>query len=52
LTVVGLPLLLIYQNHYLFGTRIRVGYMIPFTLVLYAVLIVYQIVLIREYAPW
>jgi hypothetical protein len=52
LTVVGLPLLLIYQNHYLFGTRVRVGYMIPFTLVLYVVLIVYQIVLIQKYAPW
>ena len=52
LTVVGLPLLLIYQNHYLFGTRVRVGYMIPFTLALYVVLIVYQIVLIQKYAPW
>jgi hypothetical protein len=52
LTVVGLPLLLIYQHHYLFGTRVRVGYMIPFTLALYAVLIGYQIVLIQKYAPW
>jgi hypothetical protein len=52
LTVIGLPLLLIYQHHYLFGTRIRVGYLIPFTLVLYGVLIVYQFVLISHYAPW
>jgi hypothetical protein len=52
LTVFGLPLLLIYKNHYLFGTRVRVGYMIPFTLMLYGVLIVYQLVLIYKYAPW
>jgi hypothetical protein len=47
LTAAGLPLLLIFQNHYLFGTRFRVRYLIPFILVLYAALITYQIVLIR-----
>ena len=45
LTVVGLPLLLLWKNFYLFGTRIRVGYLLPLTVVLYAVLIGYQLVL-------
>lgn len=46
LTAAGLPLLLIYKNHYLFGTRWRVGYVIPLVVVLYLVLIAYQIFLI------
>jgi hypothetical protein len=48
LTVCGLPLLLIFQNHYLFGSAIRVRHLIPAAVVLYAVLISYQIVLIRD----
>ena len=47
LTAGGLPLLLIFQNHYLFGTRVRVGYLIPVTVALYAVLIGYQLMLIH-----
>jgi hypothetical protein len=47
LTAGGLPLLLIYQNHYLFGTRIRVGYLIPIAVAMYAVLIGYQLILIQ-----
>ena len=36
LTVIGLPVLLIFKNYYLFGTRVRVGYLIPLLVVLYA----------------
>jgi hypothetical protein len=46
LTAVGLPLLVIFKNHYLFATRFRVGYMIPAIVVLYALLIAYQVILI------
>jgi hypothetical protein len=45
LTVSGLPLLLICQNHYLFGTRLRVGYLIPIAVLLYIILIGYQLML-------
>ena len=48
LTVIGLPVLLIFKNYYLFGTRIRVGYLIPFLVALYAVLIGYQVVLMQR----
>lgn len=48
LTVAGLPLLLIFKNHYLFGTRFRVGYLIPATVALYAVLIGYQLMLMQQ----
>jgi hypothetical protein len=47
LTVGGLPLLLIFQNHYLFNTRLRVGHLIPIAVALYAVLIGYQFVLMQ-----
>jgi len=52
LTVIGLPVLLIFRNHYLFGTRLRVGYLIPVSVALYAVLIGYQIVLIDQRVGW
>jgi hypothetical protein len=52
LTVVGLPFLLIFSKHYLFGTRVRVGYLIPCTVALYAVLIGYQLVLVENHAVW
>jgi hypothetical protein len=52
LTVAGLPLLLIFKNHYLFGTRFRVGYLIPAVVVMYSVLIGYQLVLMHEYVGW
>jgi hypothetical protein len=48
LTVIGLPVLLIFKNYYLFGTRFRVGYVIPLTVILYAVLIAYQLVLMHR----
>jgi hypothetical protein len=52
LTVVGLPVLLIFRNYYLFGTRLRVGHLIPVSLVLYALLIGYQIMLIDQRIGW
>ncbi len=51
LTVVGLPLLLVFQNHYLFGSRFRVGYLIPATVTLYLLLIGYQVVLVYQHVP-
>ncbi len=48
LTVIGLPVLLIFKNYYLFGTRVRVGYLIPFLVALYAVLIGYQLLLMHR----
>jgi len=48
LTVVGLPVLLVFKNHYLFGTRFRVGYLIPLFVGLYAVLLSYQLVLLNR----
>jgi len=50
LTVSGLPLLLVFKNHYLFGTRFRVGYLIPTAVALYALLIAYQLVLMYRHA--
>lgn len=47
LTVAGIPVLLVFQNFYLFGTRIRVGYLIPIFIFLYGVLIAYQFTLLR-----
>jgi hypothetical protein len=49
LMVTGLPVLLIFKNHYLFGTRFRVRYLIPMAVLLYAVLIGYQLVLMHRY---
>ena len=42
LTVLGLPLLLIYKNFYLFGTRLRVGHLLPIAVAAYFVLLLYQ----------
>jgi hypothetical protein len=49
LTALGLPVLLVFKNHYLFGTRFRVGYVIPVLVTVYLVLIAYQVHLI--YGP-
>ena len=46
LTALGLPFLLIFKNHLLFGTRFRVGYVFPVILMLYLALIAYQLVLL------
>ena len=48
LTVAGLPLLLILKNHYMFGTRLRVGHLIPAAVAMYSVLIGYQLVLMQK----
>jgi len=47
LTVLGLPVLLVFKNFYLFGTRFRVGYLIPIFVALYAGLIGYQVYLLQ-----
>ena len=52
LTAAGLPLLLIFKNYYLFGTRVRVGYLIPTIVVMYLVLIGYQLFLIEQCVGW
>jgi len=49
LTVGGLPVLLIFRNHGLFGSRLRVAYLIPVTVLLYAVLISYQLSLMHRH---
>jgi hypothetical protein len=48
LTAVGLPLLVVFKNYYLFGTRFRVGYLFPVLLAMYALLIGYQLVLMQR----
>ncbi len=52
LTVLGLPLLLIFKNHYLFGTRLRVGHLVPAAVALYGLLIAYQLVLMHQCGGW
>jgi hypothetical protein len=52
LTVIGLPVFLIFRNHYLFGTRVRVGYLIPASVVMYMILLGYQIALIHYRVGW
>lgn len=49
LTVVGLPVLLIFKNHYLFHSRFRVGYLLPLIVGLYALLIGYQLGLMQRH---
>jgi hypothetical protein len=47
LTALGLPFLLVYKNYPMFGTRFRVGYLLPVFLGLYLVLVLYQMVLLQ-----
>lgn len=49
LTAIGLPLLVVFKNFYLFGTRFRVGYLFPVLLAMYGLLIGYQLVLMHRY---
>jgi hypothetical protein len=51
MTVVGLPLLLIFGNFRLFGSRFRIKYLIPVFLALYTVLLGYQLCL-ESRAGW
>ncbi|MDB5390650.1 MAG: hypothetical protein JWM11_6296 [Planctomycetaceae bacterium] len=46
LTAAGLPILLMFKNYFLFGTRFRVGYLIPGFVLMYLVLISYQFCLL------
>jgi hypothetical protein len=48
LTATGLPLLLLFKNYFLFGTRLRIGYFIPIFVLLYVALTVYQIHLLHN----
>jgi hypothetical protein len=50
LTVIGLPVLLIFKNFSLCGTRMRVGYLIPLIVAMYLALIGYQLFLMQRYA--
>jgi hypothetical protein len=42
LTAAGLPLIVAYKNHPMFGTRFRAGFVLPLFVGLYIVLVVYQ----------
>jgi len=42
LTAAGLPLIVVYKNYRMFGTRFRVGFLIPVFVALYLVLVTYQ----------
>jgi hypothetical protein len=47
MTAVGLPVLLVFQDHRMFGTRFRVRYLIPAFVGLYLLLLTYQVGLLR-----
>jgi hypothetical protein len=47
LTAAGLPFLVAYKNHPMFGTRFRAGFVLPVFVGLYLVLVVYQTQLLR-----
>jgi hypothetical protein len=47
LSVGGLPVLLIFKNWYLFGTRFRVGDVLVVLAVLYSALLIYELYIIR-----
>jgi hypothetical protein len=49
LTAIFLPIALVMNQHRLFGTRMRVGHVIPVVAALYVVLIAYQITLMRQW---
>ena len=50
LTATGLPLLLLLKNHFMFGTRLRVSYLIPIFVGAYVVLLSYQLGLLHARA--
>lgn len=47
LTAAGLPVLLVFKNYALFGSRFRVGYLLPAFVGLYMILLCYQWFLCR-----
>ena len=48
LTAIGLPFLLVFKNHFLFGSRFRVGYVFPVFLMLYLILVGYEVHLLER----
>lgn len=50
MTAVGLPVLLLFQDHRMFGTAFRVRHLLPAFVGLYLVLLVYQVGLLRACA--
>ena len=51
LTAAFLPVALVMNHYRLFGTRLRVGHFVPVVVVLYTLLIVYQVALWHESEP-
>jgi len=47
LTAVGLPLIVVYKNYPFFGTRFRVGFLLPVFIGLYVALVSYQWMLLQ-----
>jgi hypothetical protein len=47
LTALGLPVLVVCKNHPMFGSRFRVGFLLPVFIGLYVVLITYQLTLFQ-----
>jgi hypothetical protein len=47
LTAAGLPFIVVYKNYPMFGTRFRIGFVLPVFVGLYVVLIFYQTKLLR-----
>lgn len=47
MTAVGLPVLLLFKDHRLFGTRFLVVYLFPAFVALYLILFAYQVALLR-----
>jgi hypothetical protein len=47
LTAFGLPVIVVCKNHPMFGSRFRVGYLLPVFIGLYVVLITYQLTLFQ-----
>jgi Domain of unknown function (DUF5658) len=45
LTAIGLPVIVVCKNHPMFGTRFRVGFLLPVFIGLYVILITYQLAL-------
>ncbi len=51
LTACGLPVLLVYKNHRMFGSRFRVGHVLPVLVGMYLMLIAYQFTLLHVGPP-
>ena len=47
LTAMGLPFIVVYKNYPMFGTRFRAGYTLIIVIILYIILISYQVILLH-----